>query len=161
MKLLRGTLKPSVYQVGLLVNPEGLDLLHLENIGEMPEGLDFAILWKCVWREGRYGDAQCLLPHDGLQTPVPDFALEPKRLLELAITYARELGYRATQPGEIVDLNTIIQARESTEDAMLTEKRQPPVVITISLYSIGDIRLPTSSKSFLTTRFRSYVPLPD
>ena len=123
MKLLRGTLQLSGHRVRRLANPEDLDLLHFEDIGEMPEGLDFAILWKCVWREGRYVDAQRLLPRAGMQTPGPDYALEPKRLLELAITYARELGYTSTEPGEIVDLNTIIEARESMEVAIPTEKK--------------------------------------
>jgi hypothetical protein len=44
MKLLRGTLHPSGYRVSRLVDPEDLDLLHFEDTGEMPAGLDFAIL---------------------------------------------------------------------------------------------------------------------
>ena len=165
MKLLRGTLQPSGYRVGRLVDPEDLDLLHFEDTGEMPEGLDFAILWNGVWREGRcyasflgrtfvtYGEAQRLPMRAGMQTQRPNYALEPERLLELASTYARELGYTSTQPGEIVDLNTTIEAGESTEVAIPTVNGQSPVVITISLHSNGDIRLLTSSESFLTTPY--------
>src|SRR5712692_4407531 len=115
MKLLQGTLRPSGYQVSRLVDPEDLDLLRFEDTGEMPEGLDFAILWEGVWREGRcyasfpgrtfvtYGDTQHLPLRPGMQTRRPNYVLEPERLLELASAYACQLGYISTQPGEIVD----------------------------------------------------------
>jgi hypothetical protein len=86
-----------------------------------------------------------------MQTRRPNYVLEPERLLELANTYASELGYTATQPGEIVDVNTTIEAGESTEVAIPTENGQSPVVITISLHSNGDIRLLTSNETFLAT----------
>ncbi len=161
MKLLRGTLQPSGYRVSRLVDPEDLDLLRFEGTGELPEGLDFAIWWKGAWREGRcyaslpgrtfvtYGDAQRLLLRAGMQTRRPNYVLEAERLLDLASTYARELGYTSTQPGEIVDVNTTIEAGESTEVAIPTENGQPPLVITISLHSNGDIRLLASSETFL------------
>ena len=50
MKLLQGTLQPSGYRVSCLIDPEDLDLLRFEDTGEMPEGLDFALLWNGVWR---------------------------------------------------------------------------------------------------------------
>ncbi len=56
MKLLRGAVQASGYRVVHLVDPEDLGLLHFEETGEIPKGLDFAILWNGVWREGRcYG----------------------------------------------------------------------------------------------------------
>src|SRR3989442_6857461 len=121
MKLLQGTLQPSGYRVSCLIDPEDLDLLRFEDTGEMPEGLDFALLWNGVWREGRcyasfsgrtfvtYGDAQRLPLHTGMQTRRSNYALEPEHLLELPDTYARELGHTSTQPGEIGDLNTTIE----------------------------------------------------
>jgi hypothetical protein len=163
MKLLRGTLRSSGYRVSCLVDPEDLDLLRFEDTGEIPEGLDFALLWKGVWREGRcyasfagrtfvtYGDAQRLSLRAGMQTRRPNYVLEPECLLELASTYARELGYTSTRPGEIVDVNTTIEAGESAEVAIPTENGQPSVVIIISLYSNGDIRLLASDELFLAT----------
>jgi len=163
MKLLRGTLQPSGYRVGRLVDPEDLDLLQFEDTGEMPEGLDFALRWKVVWREDRccasflgrtfvtYGDAKRLPLRAGMQARRHNYVLEPERLLEFASTYTRELGYTSTQSGEIVDVNTTIEAGESTEVAIPTENEQPPVVITISLHSNGDICLLTSSEAFLAT----------
>ena len=129
----------------------------------MPEGLDFALLWNSVWREGRcydsfsgrmfvtYGDAQRLPLRAGMQTRRPNYALEPEHLLELASIYARELGYTATQPGMIVDVNTTIEAGENMEVAIPMENGQPPLVITISLHRNGDIRLLASSETFLAT----------
>ncbi len=163
MKLLQGTLQPSGYRVSRLIDPEDLDLLRFEDTGEMPEGLDFALLWKGVWREGRcydsfsgrtfvtYDDAQRLPLRAGMHTRRPNYALEQERLLELASTYARELGYTSTQPGEIVDVNTTIEAGENMEVAIPMENGQPPLVITISLHSNGDIRLLTSNETFLAT----------
>ena len=163
MKLLRGNLQPSGYRVSRLVDPEDLDLLCFEDTGEMPEGLDFAILWEGVWREGRcyasfpgrtfvtYGDAQRVPLCAGMQTRRPNYLLELERLLEQAFTYARELGYTTTQPGAIVGGNMTIEAGESTEVAIPIENGQPPLAITISLHSNGDIRLLASSESFLAT----------
>ena len=163
MKLLRGTLRPSGYRVSRLVDPEDLDLLRFEDTGELPEELDFAISWEGVWREGRcyasfpgrtfvtYGDAQRLPLRAGMQTRRPNYVIEPERLVDLASAYAHELGYTSTQPGVIVDVNTTIEAGESTEVAIPTENRQPPLVITISLSSNGDIRLLSSDESFLAT----------
>lgn len=163
MRLLRGTLQPSGCRVSSLVDPEDLDLLRFEDTGEMPEGLDFAIWWKGAWHEGRcydsfpgrtfvtYGGAQRVPLCAGMQTRRPNYLLELERLLELASTYAREWGYTATQPGIIVEGNTTIEAGESTEVAIPTRNGQPPVVITISFHSNGDIRLLTSDEAFLTT----------
>lgn len=163
MKLLRETLQPSGYRVSRLVDPEDLDLLRFEDTGELPEGLDFAIRWKGVWHEGRcyasflgrifvtYGNAQRVPLCAGMQTRRSNYVLEPERLLDLASTYACELGYTSTQPSVIVDVNTTIEAGESTEVAIPTENGQPPVVITISLHSTGDIRLLASDESFLAT----------
>lgn len=163
MKLLRGTLQPSGYRLSCLVDPEDLDLLRFEDTGEILEGLDFALLWEGIWREGHcydsflgrtfvtYGDAQHLPLHAGMQTRRPNYVLQPERLLELASTYARELGYTWTPPGEIVGVNMTIEVGEITEVALSTEDGQPPVVITISLHSNGDIRLLSSNESFLTT----------
>ncbi len=98
-----------------------------------------------------YGDAQRVPLYAGMQTRRPNYVLEPERLLDLASTYARELGYTATQPGIIAGVNTTIEAGESTEVAIPPENGQPPVVITISLYSSGDIRLLASDESFRAT----------
>lgn len=161
MKLLRGMLQPSGYRVSRLVDPEDLDLLRFEDTGELPEGLDFAIWWKGVWREGRcyasfpgrtfvtYGDAHRLTLQPGTQSRRPNYVLELEHLLELASAYACELGYTSTQPGVIVDMNMTIEVGESTNIAIPTENGQPPVVITISLRSNGDIRLLSSDESFL------------
>jgi hypothetical protein len=98
-----------------------------------------------------YDDALRVPLCAGMQTRRPNYLLELERLLEQALTYARELGYTATQPGMIVDGNTTIEAGESTEVVMPTENGQQSVVITISLYGNGDIRLFASSESFLAT----------
>lgn len=163
MKLLRGTLQPSGCRVSSLIDPEDLDLLRFEDTGEIPEGLDFAIWWKGVWCEGRcyasfsgrsfvtYDDAQRVQLCAGMQTRRPNYVLEPEYLLELARTYARELGYTSTQAPVIVEVNTTIEAGESTEVAILTENGQPLIAIAISLSSNGDIRLLASDESFLAT----------
>jgi len=163
MKLLRETLQPSGDRLSCLVDPEDLDLLRFEDTGEIPEGLDFALLWEGLWREGRcyasfagrtfvtYGNAQRLPLRAGVQTRRPNYVLEPEYLLELASTYVRELGYTSTSPGEIAAVNTTIEVGESTEVAILTEGGQPPIVITISLHSNGDIRLLSSNETFLAT----------
>jgi len=163
MKLLRGTLQPSGYRLSCLVDPEDLDLLRFEDTSEILEGLDFALLWEGIWREGHcydsflgrtfvtYGDAQHLPLHAGMQTRRLNYVLQPEHLLELASAYACDLGYTSTQPGEIVDVNTIIEVGESIEVAIPMENGQPPVVITISLHSNGDIRLLASNETFLAT----------
>lgn len=163
MKLLQGTLRPAGYRLSRLVDPEDLDLLRFEDTGEIPEGLDFAVWWKGAWCEGRcyasfpgrtfvtYGGAQRVTLRAGMQTRRPNYVLEPERLLELASTYARELGYILMQPGVIGGIDTTIEAGESAEVAIPLENGQPPVAITISLYSNGDIRLLAPSESFLTT----------
>lgn len=53
MKLQQGAVQASGHWILHLVDPEDLDLLRFEETGEMPEGMDFAVLWNGVWREGR------------------------------------------------------------------------------------------------------------
>jgi hypothetical protein len=45
MKVLQGAAQTSGYLETLLVDPEDLDLLRLEETGELVEGLDFAVFW--------------------------------------------------------------------------------------------------------------------
>ncbi|SRR5579875_1105116 len=164
MKLLRGESQASEYRVVHLVDPEDLDLLRFEETGEVPDGLDFAILWNSVWREGRcynlasgrtfvtYGDAQRLPLRAGMQARIPHYTLGPDRLLELASAYARELGYIPLRECIIVGAAPTIAAGESTDVAIPVENDdRPPVIITISLFSNGDIRLLADTEVFLTT----------
>ena len=129
----------------------------------MPEGLDFAILWNGVWREGRcyesypyrtfvtYGDAQRLPLRAGMFARLPHFTLGPDRLLELANVYACELGYTRIQECTIVGEETTIEAGEYTNVAVHLGNGKPPVVITIKLFSSGDIRLLANTEVFLKT----------
>lgn len=77
--------------------------------------------------------------------------LEPRQVLELANAYARELGCISTQPPAILAMNIAIEARESIEVTISAANGQPPMLITISLDSHGDIRLLSSGEAFLTT----------
>ncbi|MHB8595793.1 MAG: hypothetical protein ACYDER_03170 [Ktedonobacteraceae bacterium] len=161
MKLLQGTLKLSGYLFSRLVDPEDLDLLRFEDTGELADGLDFALWWQDGWREGRcyssiagrtfvtYGDAQRLPLSPGMHTRRSNYVLEHEQLLELADTYASELGYTDRQPGHIVGENTAIAVGENADVTFPMEDGQPPVVITISLHSNGDIRLLSSNEAFL------------
>lgn len=173
MKILQGTLQPSGYRLSRLVDPEDLDLLRFEDTGEIPEGLDFAIWWKGVWHEGRcygsfagrtfvtFGDAQHLQLHAGMRTRRSNYLLKTEHLLELASSYARERGYTCPQPGEFVDATTTIEVGEYIEVAIATEDGQPPLVITMNLFSNGDIRLLASDESFLATPPFDPEDLPD
>ena len=44
MKLQQGAAQASGHWILHLVDPEDLDLLRFEETGEMPEGMDFAVL---------------------------------------------------------------------------------------------------------------------
>jgi hypothetical protein len=114
MKILRGAVQTSGHWILHLVDPEDSGILRFEETGEMPEGKDFAVRWKGVWREGRcydsypdrtfvtYKDAQRLPLHAGMQVRMPLYILSTERLLELAHAYVHELGYIPTQKGTIV-----------------------------------------------------------
>ena len=130
----------------------------------MPDGLDFAILWNGVWREGRcyhsasgrmsvtYVDAQRFPLRAGMQARIPRYTLGPDRLLELANAYARELGYIPIRECTVVGEDTTITAGESTDVAVpVGNDDGPPVIVTISLSSNGDIRLLADTDIFLTT----------
>ena len=163
MKLLQGAVQASGYRVVHLVDPEDLGLLHFEETGEMPEGLDFAILWNGVWREGRcydsypyrtfvtYGDAQRLPLWAGMTARLPHYELGQDRLLELASIYASELGYTCIQGCTIVGEETSIEAGDYTHVAVHLGNGKSPLEITIKLYSSGDIRLIADTEVFLTT----------
>lgn len=45
MRILRGAVQASGYQIVRLVDPEDSGILRFEETGEMPEGKDFAVLW--------------------------------------------------------------------------------------------------------------------
>lgn len=162
MKSLQGAAQASGYRTTRLVDPEDLDLLRFEDTGELPEGLDFAVLWDGVWREGRcypssfersfvtYGDAQRLPLHDGTEVRLPLYTLDTERLLELARAYAYELGYTPTQEGTIVGAEESLASGENTDVEIPIGNERPPVVITINLFSSGDIRLLADTETFLT-----------
>ncbi len=57
MKILRGAAQVLGYQIVHLVDPEDSGILRFEETGEIPEGMDFAVRWKGVWREGRCYDS--------------------------------------------------------------------------------------------------------
>lgn len=163
MKILRRAVQASGYRVVHLVDPEDLDLLHFEETGEWPEGLDFAILWNGVWHEGRcyesypyrtfvtYGDAQRLPLRPGMLARLHHYELGQGRLLELASAYAGELGYSPIQECMIVGEETTIEAGEYTNVAIHLGNGKPPVVIIIKLFSSGDIRLLSDTEVLLTT----------
>jgi hypothetical protein len=162
MKILRGAVQTSGHRTLHLVDPEDSGILRFEETGEMPEGMDFAVLWKGVWREGRcypsypdrtfvtYQDAQRLPLHAGMQVRMPLYILSTEHLLELARTYVQELGYTPTQKGTIVGTDAAIASGECTQVAVPVGNERPPVVITINLHSSGDIRLVADTETFLT-----------
>jgi hypothetical protein len=75
MKILRGAIKASGYRILHLVDPEDSGILRFEETGEMPEGMDFAVLWKAIWRQGRcypsYPDRTFVTYHDALLSWLP------------------------------------------------------------------------------------------
>ncbi len=52
MKILRGAVQASGYQIVHLVDPEDSGILRFEETGEMPERMDFAVLWNGFWLTG-------------------------------------------------------------------------------------------------------------
>ena len=145
-----------------LADPDDLGLLHFEETGEMPEGMDFAVIWNGVWREGRcydsypdrtfvtYWDTQRLPLCAGMQAHMPLYVLSTERLLELARAYVQELGYNPTQEGTILGTGTAIASGERTQVAVPVGNERLPVVITVNLSSSGDIRLTADTETFLT-----------
>ena len=99
----------------------------------MPEGLDFALLWKGVWREGRCyasfsgrtfvtnGDAQPLTTVRRYANTRPNYALETGASAGTCQHLRTRAGYTSTQLGEIVDVNTTIEAGENMEVAIPME----------------------------------------
>lgn len=162
MKILQGAAQVSGSWTTRLVDPEDLGLLRFEETGEPPEGLDFAVLWDGIWREGRCyasspertfvtsGDAQRLPLHAGIQVRLPLYTLDTEQLLELVRAYAHELGYTPTQEGTIVGEEVRIASGENTDVEVPIGNERLPVVITISLGSSGDIRLLADTETFLT-----------
>jgi hypothetical protein len=160
MKILQGAAQASGHWQTRLVDPEDLGLLRFEETGELSEGMDFAVLWDGVWREGRcydsspdrtfvtYGDAQRLPLHAGLEVRLPLYMLSTERLLELARAYAHELGYTPTQEGAIVGAEATIASGEYARVEIAIGNDRPPVVITIKLSSNGDIRLVADTETF-------------
>ncbi len=162
MKILRGVVRASGHRILHLVDPRDLDILYFEETGELPEGMDFAVLWNEVWREGRcydsypyrtfvtYKDAERLPLHAGMLARVPLYILGTERLLEVAHAYMHELGYTPTQEGTILGTGTAIASGECTQVAVPVGNKRPPVVITIKLLSSGDIRLVADTETSLT-----------
>ncbi len=162
MKLQQGAVQASGHWILHLVDPEDLDLLRFEETGEMPEGMDFAVLWNGVWREGRcypsspnrtfviYQDAQRLPLCPGMQARMLLYILSTERLLELAREYVQEMGYILSQQGTIVGTDATIASGERTQVAVPVGNERPPVVITITLRSSGDLRLVADTETFLT-----------
>lgn len=162
MKILQGVAQASGYWTTRLVDPEDLGLLRFEETGELPEGLDFAMLWDGIWREGRcynsspdrtfvtYRDAQRFPLHAGMEVRLPLYTLDTEQLLELARAYAHELGYTPTQEGTIAGEYASIASGEDAHVEVPIGNEQPPVVITINLSSSGDIRLIADTETFPT-----------
>jgi hypothetical protein len=163
MKRLQGAVQASGYQVLHLVDPEDLGLLRFEETGELPDGLDFALLCNGVWREGRcyntfpkstfvtYGDAQRLPLCIGMSARVPRYTLSSMQALELAAAYARDLGDLPLGDGAILGPKTTITAGEHIDCAIPVGSDQPLTVITLHLMSSGDIHLRADTEVFLTT----------
>lgn len=162
MNILHGAAQASGFWTTRLVDPEDLGLLRFEDTGELPEGLDFAVLWDGKWREGRcYAsspertfvtstDAQRLPLRAGTVIRLPMYTLDTEQLLELARAYAHELGYTPTWEGTIVGAEESITSGEYTDVEIPIGNERPPVVITIMLASSGDIRLLADTETFLT-----------
>lgn len=145
-----------------LVDPEDMGLLHFEETGESPEGMDFAVQWNGVWLEGRcydsypertfvrYKDAQRLSLRAGMQASMPLYILNIECLLELARASVHELGYILTQEDTIVGSKVAITSRECMQVAVPVGNERSLVVMTITLRSSGDIHLVAESETFLT-----------
>jgi hypothetical protein len=162
MKIIRGAVQASGHWILHLVDPEDSGILRFEETGEMSEGMDFAVLWKGVWHEGRcypsypdrtfvtFKDAQRLSLYADMQVRMPLYILSTEHLLELARAYVQELGCTPTQEGTTVGTDAAIASGESTQVAVPLGIERPAVVITITLHSSGDIRLVAESEMFLT-----------
>lgn len=167
MKILQGVAQASGHWTTSLVDPEDLGLLRFEETGELPEGMDFAVLRDEVWREGRcydsshertfvtYGDAERLSLRAGMQGRLPLYALGTERLLDLARTYVQELGYIPMQEGTTVGEYATIASGEDTNVGVLTGNDRLPVVIMIDLSSNGDVRLHADTETFPISRAES------
>ena len=99
-----------------------------------------------------YQDAQRLPLCAGMQARMPLYILSTERLLELAREYVQEMGYTntPTQEGTIVGTDATIASGERTQVAVPLGNERPPVVITITLRSSGDLRLVADTETFLT-----------
>jgi len=96
MKRLQGVVQAIGHRMVHLVDPEDSGILRFEDTGAMPDGMDFALLWKGTWHEGRcypsfpdltfvtYGDAERLPVRAGMLARIPEYTLETRRLLSLA-----------------------------------------------------------------------------
>ncbi len=78
------------------------------------------------------------------------YILSTERLLELAREYVQEMGYILSQQGTIVGTDATIASGERTQVAVPVGNERPPVVITITLRSSGDLRLVADTETFLT-----------
>src|SRR5207237_765350 len=96
-----------------------------------------------------YGDAERLPLYHGLEARLPLYTLSTERLLELAHSYACELGYTPTQEGTIVSEQMSIASGGLAHVEIPIGEEKPPVVITIGLGSTGDISLVASTETFL------------
>ena len=163
MKRLQGVVQAIGHRMVHLVDPEDSGILRSEDTGAMPDGMDFALLWKGTWHEGRcypsfpdltfvtYGDAERLPVRAGMLARIPEYTLETRRLLSLASDYAHELGYSTSQEPTIIGPSTAIAAGEFTEVALSLGEERPPLVIAISLHSNGDIHLLANTEPLFTT----------
>jgi hypothetical protein len=164
MKRLQGAVQATEHRIVQLADPEDLGVLRFEDTGAMPDGMDFALLWKGTWREGRcypsfpdltfvtYGDAERLPVRPGMLARIPEYMLETKRLLSLASDYAHELGYPTAQKPTITGPATAIAAGEFTEVGLSLGEERTSLVITISLQSNGDIHLLANTELLFATR---------
>jgi hypothetical protein len=162
MKRLQGAMQAAGHRVVHLADSDDVGLLRFEETGESPEGMDFAVRWNGAWCEGRcYAsfpdstfvtsqDAQRLPLGPGMQARLPLYEDSAVQLVELARAYVQELGDNPTREASIVGMDGAIAAGESTQVAVSVEHEQSPEVVTISLYSSGDILLVAESETFLT-----------
>lgn len=108
-KQLQGAVQATGHRIVQLVDPEDLGILRFEGTSARPDEMDFALLWKGTWRQGRcypsfpaltfvtYGDAERLPIRAGMLARIPEYTLAIKRLLSLASDYVHELGYLPTE----------------------------------------------------------------
>src|SRR5216684_5577099 len=109
MKTLQATPRPG-HRSARLVMHEEYGVPYIEETGEVPDGVDFALFWQDAWREGRcymdgasnltfvtYGDALRIdldeYIDEGIDIRLPFYLLTVEQLQDLARAYAQELGY--------------------------------------------------------------------